>query len=319
MAIMARRVLSLPEKIERFQAKLMADPHSLVFAQLADAYRGQGRLEEAILICQEGLSDCANYVSAYMVLGRAYKEKGDLLQAREAFQRVLHLDPESVSAHKFLGEIAEARGEMPEAVAAYRMALILHPFDKELRATAEHLEGRAVAGAESAAPAVAEAHPKPPVPQPASATTPVEAAVPEAPAVGPEASQPETEPLATETLAGLYAAQGFYQRAADIYARLVAEAPDRDDLAQKYRAILSHVEKGRAAAPPASPATVDVLHRLEAWRKTFQKLKRKKRRGRIELLEAWRCAFEGLRERPRGPIGLLQAWRDVFRKLRAAD
>lgn len=318
MSIMVRRVLSLAEKIERLEAKLLEDPHSLVFAQLADAYRGQGRLEEAIQICQEGLSHCANYVSAYMVLGRAYKEKGDLLQAREAFQRVLHLDPESVPAHKFLGDVAEARGEMPEAVAAYRMALILHPFDKEVRAAVERLDAQVLSGAESVVAEVAEVRQVTPAPRPGVATMPVEAAVPEAPAIRSEASQPETEPLATETLAGLYATQGHYQRAADIYARLVAEAPERDDLAEKYRAILSHLEKRTAAATLPSSATAEALHRLEAWRKSFQKLKTS-RRSRVELLKGWRNAFVRLRARPRGPIGLLQAWRDAFRKLRAAD
>lgn len=318
MSIMGWRDLSLPEKIEALEAKLLTDPHSLVFAQLADAYRGQGRLEEAIQICQEGLGHCANYVSAYMVLGRAYKETGDLLQAREAFQRVLDLDPESVPAHTFLGEIAEARGEMPEALAAYRMALILHPFDKEVRAATERLEARVLAGAESATAEVAEERQKTPAPRPEVATIPVEAAVPEAPAVGPDASQAGTEPLATETLAGLYAAQGHYRRAADIYARLVAEAPERDDLAEKYRAVLSHLEKRKAAATLPSSATAEALQRLEGWRRSFRKLKTG-RRGRIELLEAWRNAFDRLRVRPSGPIGLLQAWRNAFRKLRAAE
>ncbi len=315
---MARQVVSLPEKIERLQAKLAAEPQSLVFAQLADAYRKQGRLEEAIQICQDGLDHCANYASAYMVLGRAYNERGDFLPAREAFQSVLRLDPESVPAHKFLGRVAEALNETPEALAAYRMALILHPFDKEVRAAVERLETPAVGGVETVATEVAEPQREPPAPQAEPATTPLESALPEAPPVGQEPAERQTEPLTTETMAGLYAAQGLYDRAADIYARLVVEAPERGDLAEKYRAVVSHLEKRTGAPTLASPAIEELLERLEAWRKTFQRLKRR-RQPQIELLEAWRNAFQRLRVRRKGPIGLLQAWRDAFRKLRAAN
>ncbi|MEE9182565.1 MAG: tetratricopeptide repeat protein, partial [candidate division NC10 bacterium] len=256
---MPREVLSLPEKIERYQARLAADPHSLVFAQLADAYRKQGRHEEAIKICQEGLSHCANYVSAYMVLGRAQKENGDLAGAREAFQWVLHLDPESVQAHKFLGQIAEARDQMAEALASYRMALILHPFDREVRAGVGRLEAGETADVDSISPAVVEPR--------------------------REAPGPTAEPLATETLAGLYATQGLYDRAADIYARLVDEAPDREDLAEKYREVLTHLEERAGRQTATSVSREETLQVLEAWRAAFQRLKGG-RRGPVGLLEA---------------------------------
>lgn len=284
-------MLSLPEKIEQYQARLAADPHALVFAQLADGYRKQGRLEEAIKICQEGLSRCTNYVSAYMVLGRAQQENGELAGAREAFQWVLHLDPESVQAHKFLGQIAEARNDMAEALASYRMALILHPFDKEVRAAVARLEAGEAADVESISPAVVEAR--------------------------REASGPAAEPLATETLAGLYATQGLYDRAADIYARLVDEAPDREDLAEKYRAVLTHLEERAGRQTATSVSREEALQLLEAWRGAFQRLKGG-RRGPVGLLEAWRDAFQRLRAGRRGLVELLEAWRHAFRRLNTA-
>jgi tetratricopeptide (TPR) repeat protein len=314
---MPGEVLSLPEKIERYQARLAADPHALVFAQLADAYRKQGRHEEAIKICQEGLSHCANYISAYMVLGRAQKENGELAGAREAFQWVLHLDPESVQAHKFLGQIAEALNEMAEALASYRMALILHPFDKEVRAAVGRLEAGEAADVESISPAVVEARREASGPAAEPPAMEMEQASPEVAEVPPEVAAPAAEPLATETLAGLYATQGLYDRAADIYARLVDEAPDRQDLAEKYREVLTHLEEGAGRQTATPVSREEALQLLEAWRGAFQRLKGG-RRGPVGLLEAWRDAFRRLRAGRRGLVELLEAWRHAFRRLKTA-
>ncbi len=306
---------SLPaiEHIKQMETTLAQNPRSLVFAQLADAYRREGRLEEAIQICQEGLAHHVTYASAYMVLARSYKEKGDLLPAREAFQRVLGLDPESVLAHHFLGEIAEARDEIPEALDAYRAALIFHPFDKEIRAAVERLQARTEGEVRTVPPEVPKRLQEPPA--------------------------SETEPLATETLGDLFAAQGLHDQAAEIYGRVMAETPDREDLADKHQDALT---RGQGPVGRETTASIgrddEALRLLEAWRDTFARL-RTSREGSPELLEAWRDAFRKLKEhrqerikphetqsdafgnlesRRGEPVALLEAWRDAFRKLKSA-
>jgi phosphoglycolate phosphatase-like HAD superfamily hydrolase len=118
-------------------------------------------------------------------------------------------------------------------------------------------------------------------------------------------------------MAGLYAAQGLYDRAADIYGRLAAEAPDREDLAEKHREALVHLEEKGGRQAPASPSTQQAVQLLEAWRDAFRQVRRRQRVP-VELLEAWRDAFRRLRPRRRGPVELLEAWRDAFRRLRTA-
>ncbi|MFN3476328.1 MAG: tetratricopeptide repeat protein, partial [Candidatus Methylomirabilales bacterium] len=80
-------------EIERHQAKLAKDPTSRAFAQLADAYRKEGLLDEAISICLKGLEQHPNYPSAHVVLGRAYLEKGALQEAEAEFLKVIELTP----------------------------------------------------------------------------------------------------------------------------------------------------------------------------------------------------------------------------------
>ena len=273
--------------VEQLQAKLASDPHSPLFAQLADAYRMGGKFEEAIRVCREGLRHRPQYAGAYIVLGRAHHESGDLLAAREAFQRVTQFAPDNVLAYGFLGQIAEARNEIPEALEAYRMALALYPFDKQIRGAVARLQAQAAGDAQWAAP--------PPV----------------------EARTVPKEPVASETLAELYTAQGLYERAAEVYERLMAEAPGRADLQVKYQEVATHLRRAPKTEAPTSAASGDALRLLEAWRDAFRRL-REGRQGRTELLEAWQAAFQRLRAKPTGAIGVLEAWRDAFRRIKAA-
>jgi tetratricopeptide (TPR) repeat protein len=273
--------------VEQLQAKLASDPHSTLFARLADAYRMGGNFEEAVHVCTEGLRRHPKYAAAYIVLGRAHHESGDLLAAREAFERVTELAPDNVLAYGFLGQIAEARNEIAQALDAYRTALTLYPFDKQIRAAVARLQARLEDETQSTAPAVAE-----------FSTAPM-------------------KPLAGETLAELYTSQGLYERAAQTYERLMTDAPERADLQAKYREVATHLTPEPETGVSRSRATGDAVRLLEAWRDAFRRM-RERRRGGTELLEAGQAAFQKLRPRPAGAIGVLEAWRDAFRQLRAA-
>lgn len=279
----------MPRKlhVEQLQAELASDPRSSLFAQLADAYRMGGKFEEAVRVCTEGLRRRPKYAAAYIVLGRAHHESGDLPAAREAFRRVTELAPDNVLAYGFLGQIAEAQNEIPQALDAYRMALTLYPFDKQIRAAVARLQARVGTETPSTAPA------------------------------GPELGTAPKEPLAGETLAALYTSQGLYERAAQTYERLIADAPGRDDLRAKHQEVATHLSRTPKTEAPTSAARGDAVRLLEAWRDAFRRL-RERRRGGTELLEAWQSAFQKLRARPGGAIGVLEAWRDAFRRIKAA-
>jgi len=249
--------MSLTPEVERYKVKLQREPQSLVFAQLADAYRKSGMLDEAIRVCREGLKHHPNYASAYMVLGRAYVEKGQLPEAREAFQQALHLSPDNVLAYRLLGQIASVRGEVEEAISAYRTALTLNPFDQETRAALERLEA------------------KTPAPE---QPTPLESPP-------PSTQTPSAKPslVATETLGDLYASQGFFSEALEAYQEVMAAAPDREDLQRKYQDLLDRLQPEEPSSPPRVPTrnqARESIERLEAWRQAFQTLRMERRGGR---------------------------------------
>lgn len=178
------------DEIERHAARLEKDPASRVFAQLADAYRKEGLLEEAIQICRDGLVVHPTYVSARVVLGRALLDQGKLEEAEAEFSRVLEQVPDNLLALRLLGDIYAKRGLAREARGQYERALHLHPLDRE---TQERL---AALPAEEAA----EAATPPPGGDPTIGAPPY--------------------PLASPTLAALYESQGHAEAAEAIYSQV---------------------------------------------------------------------------------------------------
>jgi len=271
-------------EIAHYQELLAKDPYSRAFGQLVEAFCRQGRFADAIAVCDRGLRHHPGFVGVRMTLGHALVERGDLPRAEGEFRRVLELMPDSVPAHRALGDVLCAQGRAAEALAMYRALLDLTPLDRDVRGLVEDLAAWATPG-EAAAPGL-----------PASA-----AAVGEAPreggileaeqtvptydltdlaaeAPGVQAETPG-RPVATETLADLYAQQGFLDEARETYEGVIRTDPSRADIRAKLAAL-------KAAHPPAGlpedigpaagvsasaralglPGDDDVVRALEAWR-----------------------------------------------------
>lgn len=58
----------------------------------------------------------------------------------------------------------------------------------------------------------------------------------------------------TETLASIYIKQGFYERAAEIYQRLIAQRPDEKGLREKLEGVLALAEEQAVRTEPVPPA-----------------------------------------------------------------
>jgi len=91
-------------RIEDLRRRVLKDPASIAFAQLAEEYRRAGDCEEAVRVCEAGLAQHPAYLSARITLGRALFELGRLDDARAEFLRVLDAAPDNLVA---LGNLAE--------------------------------------------------------------------------------------------------------------------------------------------------------------------------------------------------------------------
>jgi len=136
-------------EIEKLERRFAENPKGRNFAPLADAYRKAGELDSAIALCQNGLTQHPDYVSAHIVYGRCLLDQKNDAGAQEAFQKVLALDPENIIALKILGEIAERNNRFDEAVDWLARLLNADPMNGD---AAEHL-ARAKTRAAAARPA----------------------------------------------------------------------------------------------------------------------------------------------------------------------
>ena len=149
---------SLSPKIQDLAARLNRDPDSKIFLQLAEEYRKEGLLEEALLVCKGGLKKHPGYQSARVALGRIFLSLNQLEEARAELEAVLRGAPDNLLANRLLGDLLVKMGDKEAALERYRAVHMYGPSDPDIAVKIQKLEGKQAAA--------------PPPPQPAAPTPP---------------------------------------------------------------------------------------------------------------------------------------------------
>ena len=207
----------LTSLLERFEKA----PDSRLFAPLADARRKNGDLDRAIELCENGLKTYPDYASAHVILGKCYYDKGATERARAEFQRVLELDSENLVALKFMGDILYAEDKHDEAAEYFKKLLSIDPTNKEVSTSVGEIEK--------------EFRIKEIDLEDDKTVRKVE----------------RSRELATITLAGIYAAQGYYNKALKIYNDIIRDQPDNreaQEMIEKLQSIMAESEQQRDSA-----------------------------------------------------------------------
>lgn len=210
----SEELVSLVERYEKA-------PDSRLFAPLADAYRKNGDLDRAIEVCEKGLKTYPEYASAHVILGKCFYDKGATERARAEFSRVLELDPENMVALKFMGDILLAEDKHEEAAEYFQKLLAIDPTNDEVSKSVKEMEK--------------------------------EFRVKEIDLADETTARKVERPreLATMTLAGIYAAQGYYNKALKIYHDIIRDQPDNKEaleMVDKLQTIMDESEKERDSA-----------------------------------------------------------------------
>ena len=120
-------------RIEELRRRILADPASIVFAQLAEEYRRAGHYVDAVEVCRTGLERYPGYLSARVTLGRALIELGDLEAASRELEQVVGTAPDNLAAIRALADIHQRRRDLPGALDYFDKAHALTPADPEIR------------------------------------------------------------------------------------------------------------------------------------------------------------------------------------------
>lgn len=185
---------------EQHLASLEKNPRSRAFIPLSEIYRKLGRLEDAVGVCREGLTHYPENSVALVVLGRLFVEQEKWEEAEGVLEKAVALSPENLAGYRELVTVYQATGSHGSEREALKVLLNLNPNDEDARsrlAIVEEGHGDAVAG------------------------------------IG-EASESQKVPeIETETLANLYLRQGYLERAAGIYKKLLKLDPQSPALQEK--------------------------------------------------------------------------------------
>ena len=216
------------------------DPNGTAFVPLADAHRRAGEFDEALELLREGLNRHPDYTSAHVVASWVHMDRGALDEALGTLELVMELDRDNRAGLKGLGQVLSEKGDREGAMGHLTRLAELEPEDLEARSLLETLE--------AAEPVVL------PEPEP---NPEISAEAPEAPA-----SLDTGGEIVTRTLGDVYAAQGLFDQAIEVFEQLVAVAPDDDELKARLEEV-----RAEAAAPlvvddaPSEPEPV-AIHEL---------------------------------------------------------
>ncbi|HSS51391.1 MAG TPA: tetratricopeptide repeat protein [Thermoanaerobaculia bacterium] len=93
---------AFPDRLTQLRARWESDPSSRIFLQLAEEYRHQGRVREALEVLERGLKEHPGYLSALVAKGRCLLELGEPERCREVLERVVKQDATQMVANKLL-------------------------------------------------------------------------------------------------------------------------------------------------------------------------------------------------------------------------
>jgi predicted regulator of Ras-like GTPase activity (Roadblock/LC7/MglB family)/Flp pilus assembly protein TadD len=205
-------------EIKELVKKLAQNPDSMVFVQLADAYRRAGELEKSVEVCLEGLERHPTYTTARAILGRNYMDLGRLDEAASEFRQIEVADPENIMAHRMLGQIFLQNGQFADAVVRQQRVLALDPDDS----TAQELLQQALNGAKQADGGAAPAAKPAAAPQGSTAASSAKA---------------NDAQSGTLKVAEIYIKKGALDEAAEVLQEILAADPSHAVAQQKLREV----------------------------------------------------------------------------------
>jgi tetratricopeptide (TPR) repeat protein len=116
-------------EIAKLSERFSKDPKSRIFVQLADAYRKNNMVDEALEVMKQGLQYHPQYPLAHLIMGRCFFDKRQFTQAKESFEKVIRIDPQNIVALRMLAQVCENLKDETGQIAAYKGLLTVDPLD----------------------------------------------------------------------------------------------------------------------------------------------------------------------------------------------
>lgn len=140
-------VAQLDERIDKCLAILADNPHSQVFAALAEAYRKRGELGRAFAVCKGGLKHHPDYAPAHIVMAKLYLHQGMFDEALDSVKKAESADGVTRASEQLEVEIRIGRHEFDQAKALLDRLRSVDRGNPYLKDLAAQLESASTAAA----------------------------------------------------------------------------------------------------------------------------------------------------------------------------
>ncbi len=205
----------LGARIDVLESELAKHQTPRAFAPLAEAYRLEGRSNEALRTARRGADLYPQHTGILVVLARTLAEADERDEAADTYTSVLALDPENLEAAAFLAPPPE-------------------PVETPERGS----EGEVTRSTEGIEPALTSDAPTEQAGEPLETGTLSEELAHLADLfVSPSRNGNARDPggIATLTLAEIYSRQGLYDKAVEVCEQILEREPDNETVASRLR------------------------------------------------------------------------------------
>jgi len=122
---------SLNLLFEKYSKIFEANPHSTVFAPLAECFRKMGRKDKALSLLRDGIKNHPDYLLGYLGLAQCYFELEQLNLAYNTLRSLIEKNRENIRLQRLFAKICEGTNHETEALESYKYLLFLNPRDPE--------------------------------------------------------------------------------------------------------------------------------------------------------------------------------------------
>ncbi|MFZ8934127.1 MAG: CDC27 family protein, partial [Bacteriovoracaceae bacterium] len=116
------------------------DPHSRVFAPLAETYRKMGMNDKAMKILRDGIKSNPDYALGYLGLSFCYFDQGQFQLAYNTLRPFVNSNRDNLRLQKLFAQVCYRIGHLEEALETYKYILFINPRDDEAKERVSELE-----------------------------------------------------------------------------------------------------------------------------------------------------------------------------------
>lgn len=126
--------------LQKYLNLYQKDPHSRVFAPLAETYRSLGMTDKAFEILKKGISKHPDYVMGYLCLAACYADINQWQNVYSTLRPFVAKNRDNIRLQKYFGQACLQIAHTEEALETYKYLLFINPKDQEAYQIVNKLE-----------------------------------------------------------------------------------------------------------------------------------------------------------------------------------